>query len=1084
MRWIKAIGALLALVAVIVGPPLLLVRFVGSPIPADLTLDTQMTDTVVIQLLSLLVWAFWLQTVWCILVEAAAALRSRHVENVPGTFGVQALFARTMVALLVGALVTIPDLPATADAASPVPAPTPIETMPVETEAEPTQEAESAPEPVATERPPAAAKEPIPAAAQIQVERGDTLWALAETHLGDGELWSEIADLNAGRTMVDGSTFHPEGLLRPGWVLQLPAAGTVSVTDAPAADYVVRAGDTLSQVAADHLGDPQRYGEIFEASKQLEQITPLTDPNLIYPGQVLDLPGVEPAAPVADAPPPVEAPAPVPAPVEPPAPAPVEPPAAAPQGESQPAQVPATGAPDGAAAGGQEPSGVVEVPSDGDTQVVPDDAVADAADGSLPSWVWPGMVCGGALLAGSLATLLRQRRSAQQRNRRPGFVLSAPPAEAVSAEQSIVVAGEPQVDLLELVDQALRRTAAALVATGTPLPDLAAVEVTHTVITLHLRGPAPAPAPWIGSEDQVLWILPRTTEVVDVGPDPVDSPAPWPMLVTVGHDEKDSVWLMNLEGTTVTVTGEEKRSRDFARYVAAEVACNRWSRHTRLDLVGIAGELAPIGPDRIQVHDDVAATAAAAIATAVEVTTRLDVTGDPDAPAARATGVDPEPWPSQMVIVDDAGDVEELDQLKGLLTTHRSRTATALVLTGRTPTSGLEIQIDASGRLTVPAARLELNGVGLTAHEAAGCVTLLVHTEAVEEERAPALDGDEPWTQLMTTTGALRDQYRVERSAVAIEPAASVLEEPDEVYTTAAATTQDDLAELAPQVTLRVREDVTDADPRLEVDLKDWSSETTPRPRLSLLGPVGARTGGKALAKRRPYYTELFAYLALKAHGATPDEVAADIDITPARVRTDIKVLRDWLGADPTTDDLYLPDARESPAARARGIGVYQVVDALVDLDLFRRLRARGESGGPEGIDDLVQALSLVSGRPFEKLRAGGWGWVTEGVRVDQHAVCAVADVAHVVVTDKLARGDVATARSAAETALLADPDSETARLDMAAVLEAEGHTDAAADLVVDEVCNRSDDGEAPVELSDRSAEILAARPHLTRRAI
>jgi hypothetical protein len=680
--------------------------------------------------------------------------------------------------------------------------------------------------------------------------------------------------------------------------------------------------------------------------------------------------------------------------------------------------------------------------------------------------------------------LLRQRRSAQQRNRRPGFVFSAPPAEAVSAEQSIVVAGEPQVDLLELVDQALRRTAAALVATGTRLPDLAAVEVTHAVITLHLRDPAPAPAPWVGSEDQLLWILPRTTEVVDVGPDPLDSPAPWPMLVTVGHDEKDSVWLMNLEGTTVTVTGDETRSRDFARYVAAEVACNPWSRHTRLDLVGIAGELASIGPDRIQVHDDVAATAATAIATAVEVTTRLDATGDADAPAARATGVDPEPWPSQMVIVDDAGDVEELDQLEGLLTTHRSRTATALVLTGRTPTSGLEIQVDASGRLTVPAVRLELNGVGLTAQEAAGCVTLLVHSEAVKEERAPALDGDEPWTQLMTTTGALRDQYRVERSAVSIEPAASVLEEPDEVYTTAAATTQDDLAELAPQVTLRVREDVTDADPQLDVDLKDWHSETTPRPRLALLGPVGARTSGKALAKRRPYYTELFAYLALKAHGATPDEVAADIDITPARVRTDIKVLRDWLGADPATDDLYLPDARETPAARARGIGVYQVVDALVDLDLFRRLRARGESQGPEGIDDLVQALALVSGRPFEKLRAGGWGWVTEGVRVDQHAVCAVADVAHIVVTDTLARGDVTAARSAAETALLADPDSEAARLDMAAVLEAEGHADAAAQLVIDEVCNRSDDGQAPVELSRRSTEILAARLRLTRRAM
>lgn len=49
--------------------------------------------------------------------------------------------------------------------------------------------------------------------------------------------------------------------------------------------YTVQSGDTLSAIAQQFYGDPNRYNEIFDANRPM-----LTDPNMIYPGQVLRIP--------------------------------------------------------------------------------------------------------------------------------------------------------------------------------------------------------------------------------------------------------------------------------------------------------------------------------------------------------------------------------------------------------------------------------------------------------------------------------------------------------------------------------------------------------------------------------------------------------------------------------------------------------------------------------------------------------------------------------------------------------------------------------------------------------------------------
>jgi nucleoid-associated protein YgaU len=78
----------------------------------------------------------------------------------------------------------------------------------------------------------------------------------------------------------------------PTW--QNDIVADIQVTGGPAAaagvatasrTYTVKAGDTLSAIAKEHLGNANAYMKIFEMNKDQ-----LTDPDKIKPGQVLRLP--------------------------------------------------------------------------------------------------------------------------------------------------------------------------------------------------------------------------------------------------------------------------------------------------------------------------------------------------------------------------------------------------------------------------------------------------------------------------------------------------------------------------------------------------------------------------------------------------------------------------------------------------------------------------------------------------------------------------------------------------------------------------------------------------------------------------
>jgi nucleoid-associated protein YgaU len=65
----------------------------------------------------------------------------------------------------------------------------------------------------------------------------------------------------------------------------ITVAAAQPVGTSGSSSYIVKAGDTLSKIAREHLGDANASMKIFNANKDQ-----LTDPDKITPGQVLKLP--------------------------------------------------------------------------------------------------------------------------------------------------------------------------------------------------------------------------------------------------------------------------------------------------------------------------------------------------------------------------------------------------------------------------------------------------------------------------------------------------------------------------------------------------------------------------------------------------------------------------------------------------------------------------------------------------------------------------------------------------------------------------------------------------------------------------
>src|SRR5664279_1262319 len=296
-RLLRALAALIVLVAVLVGAPIALWVLggglfpTGVPSPAEVWdgLTSRDTGGVFLGLLVVIGFIAWAVFTVCVVLEIAALLTGRRrAWRIPMLRVPQSAATALISVILTGTVL----LGGASAAAARAPAPDLHQSLSAGT-------ASAAAAEIPTVRGPAAA--PAPAAGpEWTVARYDTFWGIADKTLGDGRRYQEIVDLNVGVSQADGGAVRESSTnLEIGWQLRLPADADAppAAPAAPAAAVTVHQGDTLSDIALEQLGDATRYPE-------LAALNGISNADLINPGDVIRIsdPAALPPAAAAPAP--------------------------------------------------------------------------------------------------------------------------------------------------------------------------------------------------------------------------------------------------------------------------------------------------------------------------------------------------------------------------------------------------------------------------------------------------------------------------------------------------------------------------------------------------------------------------------------------------------------------------------------------------------------------------------------------------------------------------------------------------------------------------------------------------------------
>ncbi|MEM8924313.1 MAG: hypothetical protein AAGD35_12495 [Actinomycetota bacterium] len=1015
---VRAVIALAVAAALVVGVPFALVVLVGNPLPDAapdwgelwFELRTGRIDAQTwIEVIAVIAWLAWANLVLSLAVETVAAIRGRRAQDRRSLSATQWLASRLVGHIALLGSVFAQATPVAAGAGLP----------PVAAVAAPVNEAVPVAIPVA----PADAAGPDVGAAVV-VGRRDTLWGLAESHLGDGERWRQLRDHNVGRTMPDGVVLDAGFTrLERGWSLALPGRAEPDRREpavAPTEPVEVVPGDNLWNLSeerlertADEPADAEVLGYLGEVIERNDDH--IEDPDLIHPGQVFAFPepgggarSREPDRPERAPSTPAAAPS-VPDVVASAAPAPDADAraGAAADGDSVPPVL-------GHALAGHEPgahdgTNVHDRPGGGGRALGAGSPLAHVGSMTVGA--------AGALLAsGALRTVGRRRRY-RLAHRAPGTMPEPPPPELTAIERALHRHSDHES--AAWLRAALGSLAARPVWPGETIgqPVTAQVRGDYLEVVFDRADEMAAPLPWATPDGGRSWHLPCTTPIDDLPAPPHGAPAP--TLVTVAVD-----LLVNLEALGVlAVTGDVDARYDLARSIVHELA-----NAPAAGVIDIRSTVALNGTEsyglvRYQRPD---AVRAELLPWLDDVEQRRTETRATNAYAHRLIETE-EPF-GPVVVIMAADDAEPLAPL--LRAAAPPTLPLALVVLGPADT---EHVIDVDPLRAGFAGRHDLEPQLLSAPTAEALGRLLIHAEEAPPEpvvagvelSAPPLFGRE-FDPGGSTPPPPAD--RTDRSPRSVES-----DRPP--HDPGAGSPDVDPAPRRPEAALRAQDAAEAAQP--DDDLL-----------VRVLGPVEVEGTDAELTSQQ---LSIVAYLA--CHGPVSRAMVIDAlwdgqVISQSRLPNLLTELRARLGRN------HLPEAREGRYALA-GVGT--------DLARFERGVREAQGAEPDRAALILRPLlELVRGVPFTPPGRRFWSWVADESHLAARVEALVADTALRLAVVERRLGRLERAEWACQQGLLASPTDESLVVALTEIYVEQGRGGSARRLVEgwEDTISRLDCGE------------------------
>lgn len=887
--------------------------------------------------------------------------------------------------------------------------------------------------------------------------------------LAIGALSTAATVLPAAPAVATATGQHPGGGI-PGAATAVGDPAPTTVTEQVPRVVTVVKGDTLSGIARREYHNANRWPQLYAANKGAPQAGgTLRNPNLIQPGLRLTIPDKTDTVTRTSAPTPDPAPAPAASPNQ----------TGTPTGAGPPAPVPAATP----HSGGSEPTSGADsagpAPHDSEPRLTQTSTEHD----SDPAAVVRTTAGLGALAAAGVLVLLKTRRRRQSRSRRPGQRINLPTGAAAAAEAQLQEAADPlTVDHLDRTLRTLARTAEEQDLT---LPAVRAARISTDSIELYLvDAAATLSGPFTAVEhDPGAWRVSRT-DLDTLLLDPQQAAAvtaPYPTLVTLGHDDDNAHLLVNLEQLrTLAITGPH--APPVLNALTLELVACPWADDLIITLVGVLPELADaLGSDRVTYVPDLEQTLTGLEYLIAATADAMRDAGVEDPTAARTQGLDSDYCTPHLIVTAQIPTPQQATRIRALLDT-RPRTAFAALVHGE-PLGSWRLDATDAEQVTLLPPQITLTPQRLSDTDLADLLDLFRAADGAHHDGptcAPA--GDPPVDTRPPDDGPEQQTNDSEAAGEPIEPRRhpptgdtdtspgpgqpEPTHPPDTMPTSQPGSAGDGpvTSESAPAVPqAQPLAEPAPQPPRASRGiLTPYPVLPTDRPRLRLLGPVRVDNAPGKHPEAPGTALKILTHLALHPGGHHEE---LDQAVWPgAERRTNTRAgavnkARAWLGTN--------PDGRPYLALWTQERGYRLEDDLPVDWTIFQTLTGDNLPAAPT--QDLLDALHLVYGKPLTGPR------IAE-TPAEAEMIAAIADVAHELADRALHAGDATQAAWAAGKGLDVEPVSEVLWRDLIRATHLGGDPER-----VREVIRRLDDTmEGLGDLEPETETLIAAVTHRT----